>query len=156
MASQITSLTIVYSNAYSGTDQRKHQSSASLAFVRGIHRWPVNSLHKRPVTWKIFPFGDVIMSPRYISVLNGNISLRSVKVSNIRVWPNELDSWSSFHYAKNISRRQMGWFKVYHFEFCYREYWMLQNRNQDNIKTPGFISNVFFPALTVADKNRHH
>ena len=38
IASQITSLTIVYSAVYSGADQRKHQSSASLAFVRGIHR----------------------------------------------------------------------------------------------------------------------
>ena len=38
MASQITSLTVVYSIVYSGADQRKHQSSASLAFVRGIHR----------------------------------------------------------------------------------------------------------------------
>ena len=36
--SQITSLTIVYKTVYS--DQRKHQSSASLAFVRGIHRGP--------------------------------------------------------------------------------------------------------------------
>ena len=53
MASQITSLTIVYSTVYSGADQRKHQSSASLAFVWGIHRWPVNSPHKRPVTRKI-------------------------------------------------------------------------------------------------------
>ena len=43
MASQITSLTIVYSTDFSGTDERKHQSTASLAFVRGIHRWPVNS-----------------------------------------------------------------------------------------------------------------
>ena len=50
MASQITSLTIVYSTVYSGADQRKHQSFASLAFVQGIHRWPVNSLHKGPVT----------------------------------------------------------------------------------------------------------
>ena len=41
IASQITSLTIVYSSVYSGADQRKHQSSASLAFVRGLHRWPV-------------------------------------------------------------------------------------------------------------------
>ena len=40
MASQITSLTIVYSTVYSDSDQRKHQSSASLAFVRGIHRGP--------------------------------------------------------------------------------------------------------------------
>ena len=54
MASQITSLTIVYSAVYSGADQRKHQSSASLAFVRGIHQWPVNSPHKWPVTRKSF------------------------------------------------------------------------------------------------------
>ena len=61
MASQITSLTIVYSTVYSGEDQRKHQSSASLAFVRGIHRGPVNSPHKWPVTRKMFSFDDVIM-----------------------------------------------------------------------------------------------
>ena len=61
MASQITSLTIVYSTVYSGSDQRKHQSSASLAFVRWIHRGPVNSPHKWPVTRKMFPFDDVIM-----------------------------------------------------------------------------------------------
>ena len=48
-------------NVYSGADQRKHQSSASLAFVRGIHRWAVNSPHKWPVTRKMFPFDDVIM-----------------------------------------------------------------------------------------------
>ena len=50
-----------YSTVYSGADQRKHQSSVSLAFVLGIHRWPVNSPHKSPVTRKRFPFGDVIM-----------------------------------------------------------------------------------------------
>ena len=38
IASQITSLTVVYSTVYSDADQRKHQSSVSLAFVRGIHR----------------------------------------------------------------------------------------------------------------------
>ena len=62
MASQITSLTIVYLTVYSGADQRKYQSSASLAFVRGIHRGPVNSPHKWPVTPKMCPFNDVIMS----------------------------------------------------------------------------------------------
>ena len=62
MASQITSLTIVYSAVYSGTDQSKHQSSASLAFVWGIHRGPVNSPHKWPVTRQMFPFDDVIMT----------------------------------------------------------------------------------------------
>ena len=71
IASQITSPAIVYSNVYWGDDQRKHQSSASLAFVRGIHRGPVNSPlhrgpvnspHKWPVTRKMFPFDDVRMS----------------------------------------------------------------------------------------------
>ena len=61
MTSQITSLTIVYSTVYSDVDQRKHHSSASMAFVRGIHRWPVNSTHKGPVTGKMFPFDDVII-----------------------------------------------------------------------------------------------
>ena len=60
IASQITSLTIVYSSVYSGAGEGKHQSSASLAFVRGIHRRPVNSPHKGPVTRKMFPFDDVI------------------------------------------------------------------------------------------------
>ena len=62
MASQITSLTIVYSTVYSDADQRKHQSSALLAFVWGIHRGPVNSPHKWPVTRKMFPFDDVFMT----------------------------------------------------------------------------------------------
>ena len=61
IAFQITSLTIVYSIVFSDADQRKHQSSASLAFVWGIHRGPVNSPHKWPVTRKMFPFDDVIM-----------------------------------------------------------------------------------------------
>ena len=61
IASQITSLTIVYSTVYSGADQSKHQSSASLAFVWGIHRGPVNSPRKWPVTRKMLPFDDVIM-----------------------------------------------------------------------------------------------
>ena len=47
---------------YSGVDQRKQQSSASLAFVREIHRGPVNFPQKWPVTRKMFPFDDVIMN----------------------------------------------------------------------------------------------
>ena len=62
MVSKITGLTIVYSTVYSGADQRKHQSSASLAYVRGNHQWPVNVPHKWPVTRKMFPFDDVIMT----------------------------------------------------------------------------------------------
>ena len=69
MSSQITRLTIVYSSVYSGTYQRKHQSSASLAFVRGIHGWLVNSPHKGPVTQKMFTFDDVIMLYAIINTL---------------------------------------------------------------------------------------
>ena len=47
-----------------GLFRRRYQSSASLAFVRGIHRWTVNSPHRGSVTRKIFPFDDVIMSKR--------------------------------------------------------------------------------------------
>ena len=61
VASVITSLTIVCAAVYSGADQKKHQSSAPLVFVRGIHRSPVNCPHKGPVTRKMFPFDDVIM-----------------------------------------------------------------------------------------------
>ena len=59
--SQITGVSIICSPVCSGADQRKHQSSASLAFGRGIDRWPVDSPHKGPVMPKMFPFDDVIM-----------------------------------------------------------------------------------------------
>ena len=61
MEAQIASVSIVCWPVGSGTDQRKNQSVASLAFVRRIHRWPMNSPHKRPVTRKMFSFNDVIM-----------------------------------------------------------------------------------------------
>ena len=66
MASQITSLTIVYLTVYWGADQRKLRSSASMAFIRGIHRWSVNFPHKRPVTRKTFPFDDVSINMWHI------------------------------------------------------------------------------------------
>ena len=52
MTSQITSVSIVYSTVCSGTDQRK------------LHQWLVDSPHKGPVTWKLFPFDDIIISSR--------------------------------------------------------------------------------------------
>ena len=61
IAPQITSLTIIYSTVYSDANQGKHRSSASLTLVWGIHRWPVNSPLKGPVTRKMVPFDDVIM-----------------------------------------------------------------------------------------------
>ena len=65
MASQITSLTIVYSAVCSGADKRTHQSSASLVFVRGIHRGPVNSPHKWDERRKCFHF---MMSSRVLEL----------------------------------------------------------------------------------------
>ena len=82
VASQITSHTIVYSTGHSGPDQRKHQSSASLAFVRGIHRWPVNSPHKGPVTRKMFPFDDVIMT----SQIRRDIHLAAIRFLAIKLF----------------------------------------------------------------------
>ena len=81
MSSKITSLTIVYSTVYSGADQRKHQSSASLAYVRGIHRGPVNSPHKWPVKRKMFPFDDVIMAQHYCIFVRGTIGDRWIPVT---------------------------------------------------------------------------
>ena len=78
--SQITSLTIVYSTVYSDATERKHQSSASLAFVWGIRRWPVNSPHKWPVTRKMFLFDDVNMYRRApVMMVAGHGRTRRIK-----------------------------------------------------------------------------
>ena len=61
MASQITVVSIVYPTICPGADKKMHQTSAWLTFVRGIHRWPVNSPHKGSVTRIMFPFDDVIL-----------------------------------------------------------------------------------------------
>ena len=68
MPSQITSLTIIYSNVYPGANQRKHKSSASLVVVRGIHWWPVDSPQKRPVTQKMFPYDALYSTYRQIAL----------------------------------------------------------------------------------------
>ena len=93
IASQITSLTIVYSIVYSDTDQRKHQSSVSLAFVRGIHRGPGNSPHKWPVTRKMFPFDDVIMIRREI-VLRWILNTKK-KLVHVIVWCGQAITWAN-------------------------------------------------------------
>ena len=69
MASQITGVQIVCSAVCSFVNKRKHESSASLAFVMEIHRWPVDSLHEGPVMGKVFPFDDVIIVWSYMPTL---------------------------------------------------------------------------------------
>ena len=87
LASQITSLTVVYSILYSGVNQRKHQSSASLAFVREIHRGPVNFPHKWSVTRKMFPFDDVIMWNQFFwPALISNVVGVSLTGGNLGNW----------------------------------------------------------------------
>ena len=97
MVSQIASVSNVNSTVWSGTDKCKHQSSKSLAVVRGIHRWSVNSPHKGPVTRKMFPFDDVFMhafkiavqSPRGKQILSRRFRKRLDKVAYWwpRYWP---------------------------------------------------------------------
>ena len=86
MASQITGVSIVSSNVCSGSDQRKHQSSASLAFARGIHRWPVDSPHKGPVSRWMFPFDDVIMCHGWQSVGIRQIEDRTKMVASLQTF----------------------------------------------------------------------
>ena len=86
MASQITSLTIVYSTVFSGPDQRKRQSSVSLAFVRRIHQWPVNSPHKGPVTRKCFHLmTSSCAEPSLLGLAFGSGTLSWSQVSETRL-----------------------------------------------------------------------
>ena len=71
MVSYITNLTIFYSMVYSGTDQRKRQSPASLAFVRGIHQGLVNSTDKWPVIQNLIPFSNFVHYECSICPWNG-------------------------------------------------------------------------------------
>ena len=103
VASQITSLKSVYSTVLSGADPRKHQSSASLAFVRGIHRWPVNSPHKGPVTRRMLPFDDVIMWG-----CNWRLEYSSSHVvvhkngGDLSILANFIDQNDSYYYKNNL------------------------------------------------------
>ena len=106
MASQITSLTIVYSTVYAGTDQRKHQSYASLAFVREVHRWPVDSPHKGPVTQKNLPFDDVVM---FYSVL---WYLGPVWLDQNQIWILKCGSWNHGVVNKQNVESESGFLKT--------------------------------------------
>ena len=70
MASQITGISIECSTVCLGADQGKHQSSLSLAIMGGIHQWPVDSSHKRPVMRKMLPFDDVILILHTVCILS--------------------------------------------------------------------------------------
>ena len=109
MASRITSLTIVYSTVYSGTDQRKHNCLTSLAFLRGIHRSPVNSLHKVPVTRKMFPFDEVIMLS--LNIDQGHVPERSdcTMSQNLKNARFKCNVFISFWYLSGVSALILWW-----------------------------------------------
>ena len=99
IASQITRLASVYSIVNSGADQRKYQSSASLAFVRGILRGPVKSPHKWPVTRKMFPFYDVIMFQEHVCTCV--LSFSCVTYSCAENWDDENSCFINVHREQN-------------------------------------------------------
>ena len=99
MASQITGVPIVYTAVCSDADQKKLRSTPSLAFVRGIHRWPVNSLDKGPVARIFFPFDVVITGFRVI------YSAFSVKQQVLL-----LHQWFSQNLTVDIKASCIAWF----------------------------------------------
>ena len=118
IASQITSLTIVYSTIYSTVDQRKHQRSASLAFVQGIHQGSVNSPHKWPVTRKMFPFDDVscICRARHLTQQQHTPIIKDGVVGNT-TWPH---------------KNRVSW--------CYRALLLWKDEPTNNKETKGLLA----------------
>ena len=99
MASPISGVSIVSSTVCSGTDQRIPQSSASPAFVRRIHRSPVDSPYKGPVTRIFFPFDDVIMFP----LVSSHAVMDLFPIKHFSKWPKDVDCACYFrHYSKRI------------------------------------------------------
>ena len=74
MASQITIVSIVYSIVCSGADQRKHQSSAPLAFVREVTGDP----HKRSITRIMFPIDNVFMETMNCAIENTHYEIHKL------------------------------------------------------------------------------
>ena len=106
ITSEITSVTIVYSTVYSDADQRKHQSSASLAFVRGIHRWPVNSSHKWAATRKIFHLMTSSWSRSwYCTCHDNNAAPKWIDESNNRPLTKSWIHWIHWRLSKTMYKK---------------------------------------------------
>ena len=107
MASRMTGISIVCSTVCLCADQRK--SSKTLAFVRGIHRQPVDSPHKGPVKRKLFPFYDVIMSS---SSSSNNVRLPNFVSTLISSFANNDPVWRHLYQKGTLNQtsRQRGSF----------------------------------------------
>ena len=80
-------------NRLFNADQRKHQSSASLAFRWVIHRSQVNSQNKRPVTRQMFPFDDDIMRTYTFIYFSKGLHNKSLSITPLRYVKNRWISW---------------------------------------------------------------
>ena len=79
---------------------KKTSKLASLAFVQGIHRGPVNSPHKWPVTRKMFPFDDVIMVYWWLGIIRFG---HSYDISRLRIF----ELWIKFHQCSFLKVKLM-------------------------------------------------
>ena len=91
MVSQITGVSIVCWTICSGANQRKHQSSPSMAFVKGIHRWPVDSPHKAPIMRKMMTS---------LCILTTSAAVNDQKFENEKF---RCIQWREFHQNDGIS-----------------------------------------------------
>ena len=80
---------------FSGADQRKHQSSASLAFLWGFYRTPVNSPHKGPVTRKMLSFDDVIMRRDRLLIVSLYYNAQNISIKNEMGLFTKYSKWQS-------------------------------------------------------------
>ena len=102
MASQITS----NSTVCSGIHQRKYWSS-TLPFVRGIHRWPMDSPHKGPVIYKMFPCYNAIMFQFNMFALAAFIVQQNLEIRDLA--PNHHWKHKIRFTALNVSHDILKW-----------------------------------------------
>ena len=125
MAPQITGVSIVYSTVCSGEDQRKYQSSASLAFVRG-HRWVPR---KGPVTWKCFH-----LMTSWCKAVQCNTTLHAAQDYFARIREFLRMVWSRFGYHTWIRRCYIsarGLKRTVTWLFCWQ---LVHVKSKENIK----------------------
>ena len=111
MASQITSLAFVYPIVYSGADQRKYQSLASLARVRGIHRWPrqASNAENASIWWRHYESQTIqhgIIAHDLVPIrLQGTINHGSAKTLGSKPIRYRFDSNASDRYLIDLDTR---------------------------------------------------
>ena len=93
MVFQFTRLTIVHSSVYSGTDRRKFRITGPLCRAFTSDQWI--SPHKEPVTWKMFPFDDVIMDMgcAFVNSRGDLCSTKKIATNKLAQWYLRIKTW---------------------------------------------------------------